>query len=45
VFNILSAKVYQEDVPFKCNVLERLYASNNKGLLSLFEILAIYFKT
>jgi hypothetical protein len=41
-----SAKVYQEYVPFKCNVFERLlYASNNKGLLSLFEILAIYFKT
>jgi hypothetical protein len=34
-----------EYAPFKCNVFERLYASNNKGLLSLFEILAIYFKT
>jgi hypothetical protein len=41
VFNIFSAKVYQEYVPFKCTVFERLYASNNKGLLSLFEILAI----
>ena len=27
VFNIFSAKVYQEYVPFKCNVFERLCAS------------------